>query len=268
MIIHDTGTASNFTNPGSFGNAFTDAVTKGFNTSVYSDIYISGYFYILWTRVPEFMKKDSTEKILGDFSSMSQVMCTSVQIPDINLNVVEVVTGFGGTNKLSIPTGVDMDTSLTVTYNEMSGTPISKFHQRWISGIRDYASGVSDIPNYSIRNYTGELLYITTKPVHYASQGSFGKSTGQVPNQQMVETAHLFCNVFPVSDRQSLFSANIESSDKISIEMNYRFSQMFQGQQVTALAQRKLGEMIKLKDADFYVIDDDGSVRSSFSKDP
>lgn len=219
-MIRNTQIVDYFTNGTGYGN-FQNVVTKGFNTGIYSDIYISGFFYIIWTRVPDFMKEGT--ELLGDFRSMSTVMCTGVNIPNVTLNATEVVTGFAGTNKLSIPTTIDMDTSLSISYNELSGTPITKFHQRWISGIRDYASGVSDIPNYSIRNYTGELLYITTKPVHYKTQGSLGQEMGTAPNERMVETAHLFCNVFPTTDNQSLFSANIESSDRLNIEMQYRF---------------------------------------------
>ena len=174
----------------------------------------------------------------------------SVRIPSVNLNTVEVTTGFANTNVLSIPTTIDMDRSLQIVYNELSATPISKFHQAWISGIRDYASGVSDIANYGINTYTGTLLYVTTKPVHYSTQGSSNKET----NKQMVETAHLFTNVFPTTDNQANFSMDLETSDKVEVEMNYKFSQMFMGDAVNKFAEKQLSSMIRLKDMDAYTI--------------
>lgn len=237
-------------------SVFQNSVIKGYNASIYGDIYLSGYGYIVWTRIPEIL----TEKynpMLGDFREISRTLYKAVQIPDVTLNVTEVVTGFGGTNKLSIPTTIDMDTNLSITYNELSGTPITRFHQAWISAIRDYASGVSDIPEYGLQTYTADLLYFTTKPVHYASQGSLGSSTGTVPNERIIETAHLFTHIFPTIDKQSNFSMNIETSDKIEVEVPYRFSQMFMGDAINKLAEEQLPLAIRLKDMDNYAIKND-----------
>ena len=247
-----------FTNNAEIKNNFANAVTKGFNTSIYSDVYISGYFYILWTRVPTFLKENVDN--LGDFAAMTSRLYKSVEIPAVTLNTVEIVTGFSNTNKVNIPTTLDYDRNLTVTYNELSGLPITRFHQRWISGIRDYSSGVSDIPNYGINTYTGELLYITTKPVHFQQQGSFGQSTGTTPNERMVETAHLFSKIFPTTDNQNLFSGNIEASDKVEQPISYRFAEMFMGQAVNDFAVNNLDRMIKLKDMDAYTINEDGTI--------
>lgn len=260
MIKHTTYT-DYFTNGSQYGN-FQNVVTKGYNAGIYGDIYLSGFAYIIWTKIPTFMAEGT--ELIGDFKAMSRTLYKAVQIPDATLNTTEVVTGFAGTNRLSIPTTIDIDTSLTITYNELSGTPMTKFHQRWISAIRDYASGVSDIANYGINNYTGELLYITTKPVHYKSQGSFGSETNSVPNEQMIETAHLFTHVFPINDKQSNFSMNIESSDKIELDITYKFSHMFMGDAVNKFATTQLDNIIKLKDMDNYKINVDGTVDSTF----
>lgn len=252
-MITFKSSANHFVNPSNFKGSFDNVVTRGFNTNIYSDIYISGYFYLYWVRLPNFMKADQTIQ-LGDFTKMSMVLNTSVQIPSVTLNYTEVTTGFGNTNRLSIPTTLDYDRSLQISYNELSGTPMTKFHQRWITGIRDYTSGVSDIENYGITNYTGDLLYITTKPVHFQSQGTFGKETGTVPNQNMIETAHYFSNVFPTTDNQSVFSGNLEQSDKVPLDMTYRFAEMFMGESVNNYAANKLAEIIRLKDMSQYAI--------------
>lgn len=238
---------------------FSNAVTKGFNANLYSDIYLTGYGYIMWVAMPEFLKDEKIKKSIGDFEKMSAVLMKAVRIPSVNLNSVEVTTGFANTNVLSIPTTIDMDRSLQIVYNELSGTPMTKFHQTWISGIRDYASGVSDIKDYGIKTYTANLLYITTKPVHYEAQGSFGSHGGGTPNKRMVETAHFFTNVFPTTDNQANFSMDLESSDKVEVEMNYKFSQMFMGAAVNKFAEDQLKNMISLKDMDSYNIDATGA---------
>lgn len=249
MIRHES-IQTHFTGGANYNKDFTKVVTKGFNATIYSDIYLTGYGYIMWVKIPAFLNDTKIKTANGDFKSMTAVLMKSVRIPSVNLNTVEVTTGFANTNVLSIPTTIDMDRSLQIVYNELSATPISKFHQAWISGIRDYASGVSDIANYGINTYTGTLLYVTTKPVHYSTQGSSGQET----NRQMVETAHLFTNVFPTTDNQANFSMDLESSDKVEVEMNYKFSQMFMGDAVNKFAEKQLSSMIRLKDMDAYSI--------------
>lgn len=256
-MIRYTTPANHFVHASSaFSGAFNNIVTRGFNTNIYSDIYISGYFYIFWTRLPSFLGNEVAG--IGDFRKMSMVLNTAVQIPSVNLQYTEVTTGFANTNKLRIPTTIDYDRTLQISYNELSGTPMTKFHQMWITGIRDYTSGVSDIKDYGIKNYTGDLLYITTKPVHYKSQGSFGKETNTIPNANIIETAHFFSNVFPTSDNQALFSGNLEQSDKILLDMQYSFSEMFMGEGVNTFASEKLDQIIKLKDMGHYQIRDEG----------
>lgn len=253
-MIQNLNNNSYFTKNDKIGS-FENAVTKGYNAGIYGDIYITGFGYIIWTKLPEFMKNVPE---IGDFVHLTRTLYKAVQIPDWTLNTTEVVTGFAGTNKISVPTTLDLDTNLSITYNEISSTPITRFHQRWISAMRDPASGVADITDYGLEQYSGELLYITTKPVHYGS-GSSGAT-----NSRIIETAHLFTHVFPTTDKQSNFSMNIESSDKIEVEVNYKFSQMFVGEAVNEFAANKLGDIMKLKDMDQYEISDDGTVDSSY----
>lgn len=259
-MILNTGTYQNFTSCEKY-SSFADAVTKGYNASIYSDVYLTGYFYIYWVGIPSFL--DEAKKELSDFRHLTRVLYTGVQIPDMTLNSTEVVTGFSGTSKISIPTTLEYGTDLTISYNEISGTPISKYHQLWISAIRDPASGLSDIKDYGLNNYTGSLLYITTKPTHYGTNGSFGKSTSAAPNRQIVETAFLYPHVFPITDRQSLFSGSLESSDKLQVEVSYKCGTPFTGDAVKKLAENYLDKMMISRDADSYNIDaGNGQIKS------
>lgn len=261
-MILGTDRPDYFTGNSQYGS-FQNVVSKGYNASIYGDIYLTGFFYILWTRLPDIMK-DNTEE-LGNFKEMTRVLNNAVQLPGRELQFTEVTTGFGGASKLAIPTMISNGNDLSITYNELSGLPMLKFNQRWITAIRDPISGLSDIPNYGLKTYTGDILYITTKPVHYKDQGSMGVLTGSFPNEQIVESAHLFTNVFPTNDPQELLSATIEASDKIDVQINYKFANMWNGEEARKFASSLLDSMIKVKDMGTYKVGPDGSIDSTLS---
>lgn len=233
-MISNTYNGNNFAKaPDKTG--FANIVTKGYNANVYGDVYLTGFFYIFWTRLPAFLTKTDVTNVLGEFPQLTRVLNNAVTLPDITLNTTTVITGFGGSSKLPIPTTIDVGEDLTIKYNELSGTPIARFHQRWISGIRDYACGLSEIDDYKIKNYTGDLLYITTKPVMKTSN----------TNSAIIETAHHFTNVFPTTDRQSLFSSSIDNSDKVELEITYKHGGMSSGESARKLAESTMASMMK-----------------------
>jgi len=228
---------------------FSALLTKGYQPQAI-DPYITGYFYVLWTRLPDFLTNQGN--VLGaNFSHLCRVVNNGFTLPDITLNTTDVPLGFGGTNKLSVPTNIDMSNEISIKYLELSGLPVSRFHTSWISGIRDYASGVSQIKNYSQYNITGDCLYITTKPVMNNDN-----------NKQIIESAHLFTGVFPNTDKQSSFAGDLTSSDKVDLEVPYKFHQMFHGKNTLAYAEGKLAQMIKLADMSAFNIADGGPKRA------
>ena len=231
---------------------FSGLLTKGYQPESY-EYFITGYYYILWTKVPSFI--DGQLGAQNAFKHLARVSNNAVTIPDITLNTVEVLSGFGGTNKIPVPTNLETQNEMSVKYYEYSGTPLTKAHQAWISAIRDYASGVSIIQNYSWINYTGEMLYITTKPVKFTDT--------ERPTPDLIETAHLFTGVIPQPDKQSSFNSDLGTSDKVEQEISYKFAQMFMGKDVHEYAATKLSEMIKLADMSDYSIQDGGPKRKT-----
>jgi hypothetical protein len=229
---------------------FNSLLTKGFEPES-KEYYITGFFYLLWVRTPLFLDEQLGGTNL--FKSLGRVASNAVTLPDVTLNTTDVQEGFGGTNKRSIPTTIDLSNDINIKYYEYSGTPVSKAHQIWISGIRDYASGVSSINNYQYRNYTGDLLYITTKPVFYSGNSQ--------PTPDLIESAHFLTGVMPTQDKQSAFSSDITNADKVEQDIPYKISQMFMGPNVNQFAASKLSEVIKLNNMVDYSIQDSGPKR-------
>lgn len=191
----------------------------GMDASAYADIeldpYVSGYSFIFWVKVPTWFEKDGDLKY---FKVLTQKTMRSFQgIADTELQETSQQSGFAG-NEASVVTGIQRgNTDFTIGFKEFSGTPITKMFNKWISYIRDKNTGISIYSKlydceYSARNHTAILLYITVRP--------------DVTNvtHQNIEKAFLYANVYPLNiPNSTLFNYELGSQESpTSVDINFK----------------------------------------------
>ncbi len=218
-------------------SAFSNALDRGYQPDI-SDPYISGYYYILFTKVPDF---------IGDnVLNVMRVANNAVTFPDITLNTTEIVTGFGGSGKVTHATSVDKSSDFSIKFNEYTGLPILNTAAQWQQAVRDYNVGLSAIQNYSLSAYTGEVLVALAKPV-----------LNDVKDTQLdggwLEKAFLFTKVFPTNVPFSLLNQEITSSDKIEVDLQFKHSGFFHGANVNAYALSKFTSLNVQSMLDFAI---------------
>ena len=154
------------------------------------DPFITGYSFIVWTKLPSFFDVDFAARFAGmtekNFKAYSG-------IGDITLSVDDVTHGFTG-NAYGVATNIQKEnTSFSLTHLELAGSPIRELYTYWVTGIRDFETGLAtyhgkigsaECPEYSAKYHTGELLYVKTDPA-----GGFN-GTG-------IEFACYYTNVMP-----------------------------------------------------------------------
>lgn len=221
---------------GSYSNAFANALTKGLQPE-YIEPYVSGYYYLIWLKTPDFVSKN--------FVEIMRVTNNSVDIPDTTINTTEVVTGFAGSGKLNVVTSVESGSDLTVKFTEMSGLPILNNIENWVLNIRDRNNGTSNIPKYKLANYSGELLVVLTKPVL--------NSVKDEQDNGFIEKAFIFTYIYPTNIPYSSYNQDVTNSDKVEPSITFKFSGMFTGEEVDKFAVTKLTDLklISLEDRTF-----------------
>lgn len=179
------------------------------------DPYITGYSYIVWTKLPSFMPSDIrtrfkhfTEKNFKSFDGIS----------DMTLDSEDISMGFAG-NSYSAATNLKKsEGTFTLKHQEYAGSPVRELYEYWVTGIRDPETGLanyhgrlgeSDCPYYSSRFHTGELLYINTDPA------------GALGGEQSIEFACYYTNVMPTKVPQSHLVYS--SGDHSVVEIDQEF---------------------------------------------
>ena len=196
-----------------------------------ADPYISGYHYIYWTTLPFALPNYTKWFSNGAFATPLYIKnflagaCLSVTPPGGTLNKAEF-TGLGGT-KWEVPTNIDYGNTITVKFLEFQGTPIFSIFHSWFRMIRDYRTGTSPLTasaesplSYSKKNYSGSLLYFTTKP-----------------DGLNVEYAALYTGVFPTKDPQDSFAGDITAVDKLEIDIEFSLDWIWEEKWVYTEAQ-------------------------------
>jgi hypothetical protein len=132
------------------------------------DPFITGYAFIMWTKLPQFFKDTTMKK---NFQALTEKNFKAFSgVSDMTLQVEDMTTGFAG-NSYGVATNLQKEnTSFTLTHYELAGSPIRELYQYWVTGIRDPETGLAhyngniDTLGYSAKNHTGELLYVVTDP--------------------------------------------------------------------------------------------------------
>ena len=189
------------------------------------EMYVTGYWYIIWTRLPDFLG--------DDFNSIMRFSNKGLTLPDVTLSFAEANVGFAGAGKVSVPTTIDVGTEFTLKFQEYSGLPVIKGIRKWVQAIRDPFTGTSKIKNYSWQQYTGECLAVLTKPV-------FGDAASP---DELIEDAFLFTRCMPSNVPNSALNQDSTASDLVAPDINFKFSAMFNCESTIEYAKSKLEEL-------------------------
>lgn len=212
------------------------------------DPFIGGYAFIVWTRLPDFFDENMKTRFkwmtMRNFKSFDG-------ISDIELGTEALTAGFTG-NEFNVPTNITKgNTEFTLKHQELSGSPIRELYNYWITGIRDFDTGVATYhgrsSSYSIQNHTGELLYIVTDP-----------SGGTLQNS--VEFAAYYSNVFPTKIPMS--HLNYNSGEHSLTEIDISFKGIFhQSDKINKIACDHIGKIAQFRHA--YQYDPDSTVANT-----
>lgn len=184
-----------------------------------ADPYVSGYHFIMFKSLPSALERAIRNDIadLGissneDIQRLLSASCLSVTPPGGTLNRAEF-TGLGGT-KWSVPTNIDYGNTISVRFLEYSRLPIFHIFHSWFRLIREYRTGTSMLTGsaandaqtteYTKKNFSGTMLYWTTKP-----------------DGVTVEYSAAYTGVFPTKDPQDSFPGDITAVDKLEIDMEF-----------------------------------------------
>lgn len=217
------------------GSFFSGADPSTF-AEIELDPFVSGYSFIYWVKLPFWFEQDED---LKNFKTLTQKIMVSFNgFTDVELQENSQQYGFAG-NEVSFVTGVNRNnTDFTIGFKEYSGTPVTKMFNKWINMIRDKNTGIALYPklydcDYSAKNHTGMLLYISMRPDVTNS------------NKNNVEKAVLYGNVFPTNIPWStLFNYELGSQESpASVDINFKGVPL-EGKAVDEYARKILKEEI------------------------
>lgn len=215
------------------------------------DPFINGYAFIYWTRLPEFLmyRQSLGTEAVDDYQAFKWMTMRNFKsfdgLSDIELSAEAITAGFTG-NEMYAATGMTKgNTEFTLKHQELAGSPIRKLYSSWVNGIRDMDTGIAYFEDgngnpmeYSMSNYTGELLYVVTDP-----------SGGTMKNS--IEFAAYFTNVFPT--RVPMSHLNYASGEHNFTEIDIPFKGiMHVSDKINELAANNLEHLVKYRNAAKY----------------
>ena len=184
------------------------------------DPFIQGYAGIIWTAMPKFFEQDMqtqfkyfTERNFKSFSGIN----------DLTLEADNISHGFAG-NEMGVATNMKKEnTSFTLRHYELAGSPVRELYMYWITGIRDPETGVATYHGqinqgtmqYSMKNHTGELLYVVTDP-------SFATGASETAAGLSIEFAAYYTNCFPTKIPQDHLNYNSGEHGVPEIDIEFR----------------------------------------------
>lgn len=183
------------------------------------DPFVGGYAYIVWTKLPAFFSND----LKTAFKRMTEKNFKSFDgVQDMTLESEAVGLGFAG-NTMDVATNLKkFEGTFTLKHQEYMGSPIRELYEYWVTGIRDFETGLatyhgaitgSNPIEYSAKNHTGELLYFVTDP------------TGSLGGAKAIEFACYYTNVFPTKLPQA--HLNYSSGEHNTVEIDQEFKGVF-----------------------------------------
>jgi hypothetical protein len=191
-------------------NFFTGFFNNHQDQLANSDPFIAGYSFVFWVKLPFWVEQEfpgfkaMTQKTFKNFSGLS----------DMDLSTVSIPQGFAA-NEYHVASELTKgNTEFSISYQELSGSPIKNAFQFWVTGIRDPETGLATYPkqynvDYSAKNHTGELLYVVTRP----DADNFGMKN--------IEFAAYYTAVMPKRIPLSHLNHTQGSHDPVEIEIPF-----------------------------------------------
>jgi hypothetical protein len=179
-----------------------------------ADPYVTGYHFVWFDKLPtmlaEYIKNNGISGIdnLGAVQNVLAASCLSVTPPGGTLNKIEY-TGLGGV-KWAVPGNIDYGNTVSVKFLEFNRTPVLDIMHNWVKLIRDYRTGVTDLPDgedgagYSKKTYAGMMYYWTT-----------------APDGVTVEYYAAYDGLFPSKDPQDLYTSDVETVGRLDLEIEF-----------------------------------------------
>jgi hypothetical protein len=199
----------------SFAALGQNILTRKFGGTVQgvADPYVTGYHFIWFDQLPaklgDYTKGGVSQlEQPGEIRSVLAASCLSVTPPGGTLNKIEF-TGLGGV-KWAVPGNIDYGNSVSIKFLEFNRTPILDIMHGWVKLIRDYRTGVSNLPDdengagYTKSTYAGLMYYWTT-----------------APDARTVEYYACYDGVFPAKDPQDLFTSDVETVGRLDVEIEF-----------------------------------------------
>lgn len=202
---------------------FTDnkrALDRNFGGNIASqEPFITGYFFTKWylpTNIQPMLTQMDPEAFPSSSAisvqqSVLQATCQSITQPGRTLNKT-TFNGIGGL-KWSVPTMLDYSDTVSASFVEYSGTPLTKIFQAWVNTIRNGTYGTSPSQDATSKaSYAGQLLVYITDP------------TGL-----NIERQTLYTGLFPGKTLEDSYSQDITNVDKLTFDMDFSIDKIMQG---------------------------------------
>ena len=181
--------------------------------------YEGGYQYLALIKMPEFMKQlannnDTVRNIYNTFKHIVEYEFKGLDgLPDLNSDTFTITDGI---NDIRMISRVTEDTSITVssTYTERIGTPLTKFARLYLTGIKD--------PKTQAKTYHG-LIANGTLPPDLKNEIFTMMYIATDNTMLRVEKAVLLCNMQLTKAEESIYNGNrsdIGATKDITLEWN------------------------------------------------
>jgi len=222
-VIHQYEHTNSIASPNFFEGAFN-------TRDIISDPYITGYAYIRWLKIPDWVKQEypNFEALMEkNFRSLSGI--GSIEISGVGVNA-----GFSNSEH-QVAGGISNFQGFSTTHREFSGSPVTNAYRHWVSGIRDPRTNIATYPkqyglDYSTANHTGELIFFNVRP------------DADNKEKKIIENAVLFTMVMPTKIAMDHMSFTAGTNDGVEIEMPFLGTPIY-GQAVDELASDSLAQV-------------------------
>lgn len=182
--------------------------------------YIQGVSRIFVYTPPAFMDKQFTDKT-ANFRKYMETGYTRIDgIGDISVDFVDFEGGFAGQRFSNVSLSRDETDSVTISVYEQTGSPVREYIETWITGTRDYRSGIAHYHGglaskgggtvdggleYSEKNHTAEFIYMTLDP------------TGKT-----IEYSCMFAHAFPTKVSKSHLNYEKGNRDNVLMDLEFK----------------------------------------------
>ena len=187
-----------------------DAVTRKHVGLIKTEPYVKGYWY-LYIDLPKAMK-DSLKYPIESWRKLFSGLSVNFTPPSNTINYADVSHIGGSVSKHFI--GRQKGNDFSITYNELSGLPIYKFHLAWINLLADAGLSLGSVS--APEEYKTQFLVIQTKPVGSNALGSFQFK------EEHIEQVFLLLGVVPPSvDQSGALDSDITSPATVTLSYSY-----------------------------------------------